>query len=205
DRAVAYLDSVAKDADGQPDLERELAWGYQRFATVQGSSTESSLGDAHAALLSNRKALAHFEAASRANPANVADQLNVAMMHRILAFGALAQEEGHRELERALAITQRLLAADPHNPKVINERAVEYQDLGFMQDAAGDRAAALRWHRANRDLKLELIRADPSNLIVARSIGMATVILGDAQAHMGLLDDAVTNLRDGIARYQALP
>jgi tetratricopeptide (TPR) repeat protein len=31
------------------------------------------------------------------------------------------------------------------------------------------------------------------------------VILGDAQARMGLLDDAVTNIRDGIARYQSLP
>lgn len=205
DRAVAYLDSVAKDADGQPDLERELAWGYQRFATVQGSSTESSLGDAQAALLSNRKALAHFEAAAKANPGNIADQINVAMMHRILSFGALAHEEGRQELERALAITQRLLAADPHNPKVINERSIEYQDLGLMQDAAGNRAAALKWYQANRDLKLELIRADPGNLLVARSIGMATVILGDAQARMGLLDDAVTNIRDGIARYQALP
>ncbi|HYL01221.1 MAG TPA: protein kinase [Steroidobacteraceae bacterium] len=205
DRAVAYLDSVAMDADGQPDLERELAWGYQRFATVQGSSTESSLGDARAALLSNRKALAHFEAAANASPGNVADQLNVAMMHRILSFGALAQEQGRQELERALGITQRLLAADPHNPKVINERSIEYQDLGFVQDAAGDRAAALKWYRANRDLKLELIRADPGNQVVARGIGMATVILGDAQARMGLLDDAVANIRDGIARYQALP
>lgn len=205
DRAVAYLDSMAKDADGQPDLERELAWGYQRFATVQGSSTESSLGDAKAALLSNRKALAHFEAAARANPDSIADQLNVAMMHRILSFAALAQEEGRQELERALAITQRLLALDPHNSRVMDERSIEYQDLGLMRDAAGDRAAALKWYAANRDLKLELIRNDPGNLRVARGIGMATVILGDAQAHMGLLDEAVTNIRDGIARYQALP
>jgi eukaryotic-like serine/threonine-protein kinase len=205
DRAVAYLDSVAKDADGQPDLERELAWGYQRFATVQGSSTESSLGDAKAALLSNRKALAHFEAAAKANPGNITDQLNVAMMHRILSFAVLAQEEGRQELERARTLTQQLLAADPGNIKVKDELSIEYQDIGLMQDAAGNRAAALKAYGANRDLKLEIIRADPGNTRIARGIAMATVILGDAQARMGLLDDAVTNIRDGIARYQALP
>ena len=205
DRAVAYLDSVAEDADGQPDLERELAWGYQRLATVQGSSTESSLGNAQAAQLSNRKALAHFEAAARADPRNVADQLNVAMMHRIVSFGSLAAAAGRQELERALGITRQLLAADPANVKVKNELSIEYQDIGLMQDAIGNRAAALRAYGVNRDLKLEIIRADPGNAAVARGIGMATVILGDAQAHMGLLDDAITNLRDGIARYQALP
>jgi len=205
DRAVEYLDKLSKDAEGQPDLRRELAWGYQRLATVQGSSTESSLGDAQAALLSNRKALAHFEATAKANPHNVADQLDVAMMHRILSFGSLAREEGRQELKRALEITRLLLAANPDNTKVKNELSIEYQDIGFVQDAIGNRAAALPAYRANRDLKLGIIRADPGNAAAARGIGMATVILGDAQARIGLLDEAMTNIRDGIARYQALP
>jgi tetratricopeptide (TPR) repeat protein/tRNA A-37 threonylcarbamoyl transferase component Bud32 len=205
DRAVAYLDSVAKDAEGQPDLQRELAWGYQRLATVQGSSTESSLGDAQAALLSNRKALTYFEATAKANPHNIADQLNVAMMHRILSFGSLAREEGRQELERALDITRGLLAVNPDNSKVKNELSIEYQDIGFVQDAIGNRAAALSAYRANRDLKLEIIRADPGNTAVARGIGMATVILGDAQGRLGMIDDAIASMRDGIAIYQALP
>ncbi|HEY1895160.1 MAG TPA: serine/threonine-protein kinase, partial [Terracidiphilus sp.] len=41
DRAVQYLDRVAKDADGDSELQRELAWGYQRLATVQGDATVS--------------------------------------------------------------------------------------------------------------------------------------------------------------------
>jgi len=205
DRAVAYLDNVAKDAEGQPYLQRELAWGYQRLAAVQGSSTESSLGDAKAALLSNRKALALFEATASADPHNVADQLNVAMMHRILSFGSLAHEVGRQELEQALAITRRLLAANPDNMKVKNELSIEYQDIGFVQDAIGNRAAALPAYRANRDLKLQIIRADPGNTAVARGIGMAAVILGDAQGRLGMLDDAMASIDDGIARYQALP
>ena len=205
DRAVEYLDKLSKDAEGQPDLQSELAWGYQRLAAVQGSTTESSLGDAKAALLSNRKALAHFEATASADPRNVADQLNVAMMYRILSFGSLAREEGRQELERALAITRRLLAANPNNVKVKNELSIEYQDIGFVQDAIGNRAAALPAYRANRDLKLEIIRADPGNTAAARGIGMATVILGDAQGRLGMLDDAMASIHDGIARYQALP
>ena len=43
DRAVQYLDSVTKDAVGNPDLQRELAYGYQRLAAVQGDPTQSNL------------------------------------------------------------------------------------------------------------------------------------------------------------------
>ncbi|HET7755679.1 MAG TPA: protein kinase [Steroidobacteraceae bacterium] len=205
DRVVEYLDSVARDAAGDPDLERELAWGYQRLATVQGSTTEASVGDVRAAELSNRKALAHFEAVARARPGDAADQVNLAMMHRILSFSDLSSDAGRRELERALAITRPLLARDPGNLKAKRELAVEYQDLGFVQDAAGNRAAALGWYGANRALKLEIMQADPGNRSFARSIGMATVILGDAEGHMNRLDEALATIGEGIARYEALP
>jgi len=94
DRAVEYLDSVSRDAEGDPDLERELAWGYQRLAVVQGSPSESNLGDLEAALASDRKALTLFERVASANTRETIDQLNVAMMHRILAYSTLTQAAG---------------------------------------------------------------------------------------------------------------
>src|SRR5262249_43332296 len=49
DRAVEYLDKLSAEANGNPDLQRELAWGYQRLAVVQGNQTESNLGNEDAA------------------------------------------------------------------------------------------------------------------------------------------------------------
>ena len=60
DRAVQYLDRVAEDADGDPDLQRELALGYQRLATVQGDATVSNMGQVSAVRTRVRKRRPHF-------------------------------------------------------------------------------------------------------------------------------------------------
>src|SRR6267378_5734291 len=68
DRAVEYLDKLSQDASGDVDLQRELAWGYQRLAAVQGDTSQSNLGQVGAATASNRKALEMFETVAKMNP-----------------------------------------------------------------------------------------------------------------------------------------
>ena len=205
DRAVQYLDRVAEDAGGNPDLQRELAWGYQRVAVVQGSPTESNLGDPQAAEVSDRKALHLFEEVARANPTNVIDQLNVAMMHRILAFSALMQPAGRKDLQDAMAITERLMKTDASNPKVRSERAVEYQNRALMLDALGDRAHALDSYRDNQALRLDILRTNPEYRKIRRSSGMSTVMLGGALGRAGQRQEAITTIQQGIAFYDSVP
>jgi len=205
DRALDYLDGVSKDAAGDPDLERELAWGYQRIAVVQGSSSESNLGDVEAGLASDRKALALFEAVAKTNPDNTIDQLNVAMMHRILAFSSLMQASGHRDLEQAMAITERLLQRDPANPKVRSERSIEYQNLALMRDAAGERVLALEAYRKNLELKMGLLKTNPDYRRVRRGIGMASVMLGTALARVGSREEGLKHVEEGIRFFESQP
>src|SRR5262249_1163968 len=134
DRAVEYLDKLSSEAAGDPDLQRELAWGYQRLAVIQGNSTESNLGNLDAALASDRKALGLFQSVANANPANTIDQLNVAMMHRILSFSEIMEGGGQEELQKATAITERLLKTDGQNSKVKSERSIELQNLALLYD-----------------------------------------------------------------------
>ena len=84
DRAVQYLDSVAADAVGNPDLQRELAWAFQRLAVVQGNPAESNLGDEQASLRATPRRWSCLPR-SLVRPDQVIDRLNVAMMHRIIA------------------------------------------------------------------------------------------------------------------------
>jgi tetratricopeptide (TPR) repeat protein/tRNA A-37 threonylcarbamoyl transferase component Bud32 len=205
DRAVAYLDSTAKDAAGDPDLERELAWGFQRLAVVQGSPTESNLGDVDAALTSDRKALLLFQDVAKANPRDTIDQLNVAMMHRILAFSMLTDARGRGELEAAMAITDRLLKQGTADPRVRSERSVEFQNLALMYDAAGDRQLALDAYDNNRVLKLDILRTNPDYHYIRRSLGMASVMLGSALARVGRRDEALRMLDAGITFYESVP
>lgn len=204
DRAVAYLDRVSSDAAGDPDLERELAWGYQRLAVVQGSPAESNVGDLNAALESDRKALTLFERVAAANPKDAIDQLNVAMMHRILAYSMLTKPDGRRHLDTAMGITERLLAQGITDPKVRSERAIEFQNLAFLQDASGDRTHALDAYRQNQALKLDILRTNPEYRNLRRGLGMASVLLGTALGRMGRREDALKSLDEGIGFYESL-
>jgi eukaryotic-like serine/threonine-protein kinase len=204
DRALEYLDSVSQDAAGDHDLERELAKGYQKLAVVQGSAVESNLGEVEAGIKSDRKAFALFENVAKANPNNMQDQLNVAMMHRILSFSALNDATGQRELEQAIAITDRVLQTAPNNPVALSESAVQQQDVAFMLDAAGDRARAIDAYRRNYEIKLGLWQSDPKPKEHVHGMGISLVMLGEALAHMGSRDEGSKLIAEGIGFYKIL-
>jgi eukaryotic-like serine/threonine-protein kinase len=203
DRAVQYLDGVAADAVGNPDLQRELAWAFQRLAVVQGNPAESNLGDEQASLKSDAKALDLFTAVARLDTATVIDRLNVAMMHRIIAFSTLTEPEGRRHLQTAMAITGPLIAANAANPKVRSERSVEYQDLGLLQDSRGDLASALDSFKEFQRLRLGIRQTNPDYPIVVRSCGMSTSLVGRAQYRLGDSRGAIPTLQEGIGYFES--
>ncbi len=204
DRALEYLDSVSQDAAGDPDLERELAKGYQRLAVVQGNATESNLGEVEAGIKSDRKALALFEAVAAANPRNVQDQINVAMLYRILSFSALNDEAGRKDLERAIAITDHILQIDPKNTVALSESAIQQQNLAFMFDASGERSRAIDAYRRNYELKLGLWKNNPQFRGNVHGMGISMVMLGEALAHMGSRDEGAKFIEQGIGFYESL-
>jgi non-specific serine/threonine protein kinase/serine/threonine-protein kinase len=204
DRAVQYLDRVAKDANDDIDLQRELALGYQRLATVQGDATVSNLGQVSAAEASSRKAEALFEAVARANPANTTDQLNVAMIHRKKAMSNVYYPDGRPEIEKALAFSDPLMRADGQNPKVRMERAIELQVLGASLDLSGEREQSAETYRQSLDMARSVARLDPNYNNIHARIAKATVQLGFELAHTKAFDESQRQLELGIAQYVAL-
>jgi non-specific serine/threonine protein kinase/serine/threonine-protein kinase len=204
DRAVGYLDKLAQDAGGNVDLQRELAWGYQRLAVVQGNSVESNLGQVGAAEISNRKALALFEAVAKANPNSTSDQLNLAMVHRLLGQSDLYYPGDRPEIDKAISITDRLVQMDGANLKVKGERSLEYQLLGYSQEFAGDRAQSIESIRRFLALEQEILHSDPDYPHIREGVAKATIELGNQLAHVGLLDEAQRQVEAGTDAYQAL-
>ena len=204
DRAVQYLDRVASDSGGDSSLQRELAWGYQRLAVVQGSSSESNLGDQNAADASNQKATALFEEVAKANPSNATDQLNVAILRRIMSFSDLLQPNGRKNLEQAMAITERVMKTDGANPRVWSERSIEYQNLGMMQNDAGDRAHALESFQKDLTIKEGILKTHPEYRNIRTGIGMVSVLVGDALARIGSRQEALQKMQAGIGLYESV-
>jgi non-specific serine/threonine protein kinase/serine/threonine-protein kinase len=204
DRAVQYLDRVAKDADGDSDLQRELAWAYQRLATVQGDATVSNMGQVSAAELSSQKALALFEAVAKANPKNTVDQLNVAMIHRQKGYSDLYYPAGRPEIEKALEVTDRLMRTDGGNSRVRIERAIELQVLGDSLNIWGERRQSAVMFRQSLDLVQAVAQQDPGYSRIRERLAKTHVKLGYQLALAGTLDEGRKEIETGIDLYANL-
>ena len=204
DRAVQYLDKLSQDAAGDINLQRELAWGYQRLATVQGDTTQSNLGQVNAAEASGRKAMALFQAVAKANPKNVTDQLNLAMAYRFRAFVDVYEPTGRDEIEQALTVTEPLMNANGKNADLENELASEYMLLGSIQDAAGDRLLSIDSFRKANDQRQEMLRTNPTYPGLRRTAAKATVMLGHEIGRFGSRSEGLRLLNAGISDFEEL-
>jgi len=204
DRAVQYLDKLSQDATGDLALQRELGWAYQRLATVQGDTTQSNLGQVSAAEISNRKATALFEAVAKANPDNLTDQLNLAMVYRWRAFFDVYETTGRAEIDRALAVTEPLVRANSSSVDLKNERAQEYLILASIQDAVGDRLQAIDSFRKVLDLRQEILQVNPAYPGIRQGIAKATVLLAHQMGRFGPRDEALRLMNTGISEFEDL-
>ena len=204
DRAVQYLDKLSADAAGDVNLQRELAWAYHRLATVQGDTTQSNLGQVHAAEVSNRKAMALFESVAKANPANVTDQLNLAMAYRWRAFFDIYETTGRAEIDRALAVTEPLIRTNANNLDLKNELAQEYMIRADIQDATGDRVDAIDSYRRVRDLRQEILNANSAYPGARQWMAKITIILAHEIGRFGAKEEGLHLMNTGIADFEAL-
>ena len=204
DRAVEYLDKLSQDSSGDWDLQRELAWGYQRLSTVQGDTSQSNLGQISAAEVSFRKSIGLFEAVAKANPRNLTDQLNLAMAYRRRAFTDIYERSGRQEIAQALAITEPLMQTDAAKVEVRSERGLELQILASIQDATGDRLIAVDTFRQYLDVSQGILRTNPEFKNARRSVAHAAIQLGYQMGRFGNRDEAMQFLNQGIAQFEVM-
>ncbi len=204
DRAVQYLDKLSQDAAGDSNLQRELAWAYQRLATVQGDTTQSNLGEVGAAHISNGKAVALFEAVAKANPNNLTDQTNLAMAYRMRTLFDVFEPGGRAEIEKALAVTEPLMQTNANNLDLKNESAQEYYILALIQDIAGDRLQSISSFRKALALRLEILSANPAYPGIRQGVAKATVLLAHELGRFASKDEGLSLMNTAIADFQAL-
>jgi non-specific serine/threonine protein kinase/serine/threonine-protein kinase len=164
-KAEEYLATLAREAEGDRDLQRELAAAYQRLGDVQGGSRTSNLGDSEAALASYLRALRLREALGRAPGALPRDVEELALLE--FGLGALYRSRTQTaEAEAALTDSARLLEA-----------------LIADGRASGDLRGRLAGvHQRLSELQLHSGRDDAAAASVARAIELAEAYVGDHPA-----------------------
>jgi tetratricopeptide (TPR) repeat protein len=206
ERALHYLDTLAKEANRDSSLQRELASAYERIGQLQGHAMESNLGDSEGALASYEKAMAIWESVARANPDNTTDQLNVAIGRRMLAlmFNSTGRPRVREELEGALVISGRLLERAPTDSRVLRERSVELEWLSGLQSDAGDNEAALQSLRSALQITESLSKANPQDPLLRRGIAVDRIKIANALATLGSRNDALDMNRSGLDIFESL-
>ncbi len=139
ENALIYLDSLAREAGGDPALERELAAAYEKMADVLGRPSTPNLGDVHGALAAYRKAQAARELLLARQPGDV-DLLRslsaTAMKISRAAFYAGDPQTGAEAARKATVIEETMAASD-HSPQQTFRLARSRSNYGQMLFVSG--------------------------------------------------------------------
>jgi tetratricopeptide (TPR) repeat protein len=176
DRALRYLDALAKEARGNLSLQRELAAAYQKVGDVQGGFREANLGDTAGSLESYKKSLAILEAVTSADPTNVDVQRELIRAHGKLS-DVLIMAGDHagaiQQSKQVLAIAERLSTADPGNRAERRNLALAYLDYGSKRAGQDDWQGALEDCQKSIPLLESVAAADPKDKNSRRVLALA--------------------------------
>ena len=168
-RALEYLDSLSREASGDPSLQRELAAAYERVGDVLGSTDNANVGDFAGASRSYAKALAIWESLAAANPTDVSVQIGLAGEYfrttQILEdMGDFS--EARETMRRAQPLIQKM-AAGQNDPRLQTQLAGLYHYTARTLEKTGDFAGALQNYRQAAAI-LEPIAANPRTNVFVR-------------------------------------
>jgi serine/threonine protein kinase len=188
DRALQYLDALAKEAKGDLSLQRELGAAYEKVGDVQGGFRSSNLGDVPGSIASYRKSLAIRQAVVMADPENVAAERELITSHGKLSDALMGTGDtagSLDQLHQLLPIAERLSAADPKNLADRRNLAGAYLDYGWK------RADPVNWKTGVEDCRkaaamLEsLTAAEPGDKRTRRVLALAYERIGDLLSSYG--------------------
>jgi eukaryotic-like serine/threonine-protein kinase len=209
--ALAYLDSLAGEAQGDSDLQGELATAYEKIGDVQGALNTSNLGNTKAGLASYEKARKLREAVLAEQPGSVAAKEKLANNYYITGrtlWNNTQTAEAEQAFERAIKLQRELIAAQPDSVAYKNRLATLLIDYGAIPafNFQAEKAHAL-FTEALAILG-NLQAQDPGNADLKKTRARCLRILSKAQTARGdyagglaSLDEALTTSRELAAQF----
>ncbi|HLX83122.1 MAG TPA: serine/threonine-protein kinase [Terriglobales bacterium] len=205
-RALEYLDSLSREANGDPSLQRELAAAYDRVGDVLGDTGAANLGDFAGASQSYAKALAIRESLASANPSDI--EILTELADDYFRVAGVLQSTGDfdgalKMLQRAAPFMQKISAGDS-DPKLQDRVAGLYYFTGTALEKSGRFDDALQSYRTGASIR-EPIANDPNAKprvrahLVADYNGIAKM-----EAATGHADDAVASAAKALSIMKAV-
>lgn len=165
--ALEYLDSLAKEAGGDTELQYELATAYARVADVQGNPRTNNLGHTDEALASCRKALAMAQSLVTIAPQNLkytrllAD-LHIRQGHIQYQIGAFT--EALASYQRGVSLIEPLVSQADASENDLNQLMIGYRSMGDLEvEWVPALAAGINHYRKALDIAERRAAAFPSD------------------------------------------
>lgn len=137
-KALEYLDALAKEANGDAQLQSELATAYERVGDIQGNPMMADLGDRTGALRSYQEALRIWTAISREKGKAAEAAARIALLHQSIG-DVLSEDQRNRdalaEYRTALAVLEKQ-TPQLSEPKIVVESRIgtEFAKLGRLEE-----------------------------------------------------------------------
>jgi tetratricopeptide (TPR) repeat protein len=188
-QALRYLDGLARDAAGDPEVQLDLVEAYTKMGNVLGNPYEQNLGDATNAVVSLEKAVALAGELHRLRPKDplVARRLSMAR----ISLGEVHFSPGNTaraiEYSRSAAETLGELAARPGAAvREIQEAASAFDSLGDLHGlrrsaSVGNLDAARESYRRSLTLHQRALNLEPGNVRSQRGIAILRMKIANTQ------------------------
>jgi len=155
DRALKYLDSLARESSGDIGLQRELAAAYERVGLVQGDPMYANLGDTAGAIDSYRKALNIRESLAAGTKA---EKDQVALIEVLMPLGNTLIFTGDVQgalgvLQEAAHVAESLASRHRDDPMLQEDYAGSCFSLARVLAETGDLAGSAEYYRKSAAIR----------------------------------------------------
>ncbi len=205
--ATEQLDSLARDASGDPGLLAELIQAYQSLADVQGSAVGASLGHTDQQIATYRKActLAQQLLARNRAPANP-DRRLAALVYSRLGYAlylALQDTEARLRIQEALALLQPRLDSGRAEADDFRVAANAHAYLSTLEGNSHHARLASE-HSAQAVALMRKYQANTPGIAARSNLSRALTIAGASATTSGELERGEKLIQEAISMREAI-
>jgi non-specific serine/threonine protein kinase/serine/threonine-protein kinase len=180
-RALEYLQNLSREAGNNADLERDVALGYERIASVQGYLGESNLGHVGTATESFQKS---EEILQRLRARHPSDQSLVQDDQRLLNELAISYQssgnfqKAQQTARKSLAGAEALVRSSPADLFAIGNLATASGILADTYSNEAQYAQAIPLREKTEQLARRVVELKPGDVEASRNLALAEKKLG---------------------------
>ncbi len=207
ERALGYLDRLARESSGDISLRRELIEGYFKVGDVQGNLYGPNVGDSAGARESYRRALELARQVHAGRPQEPASRRDLARAQVKLGdLSALGgdRREALQQYQEALKVLDELAAARPADLTAKRDVLAVAGKIGFTNYQMGHLAAALASYRRCLAIAQEWRKAQPDEPEARRAVAAGHERTGEVLARSGQTAEGMVSLLAALENYQTL-